>query len=82
MSSATVKIDAETYAKLRETATETGEAMIEVLAKAVEAYRRQTFLEALNGDFAALRADSRAWKEELMERAAWDNTLADGLEDG
>ena len=82
MASATVKIDADTYAKLRETAAETGEAMIEVLAKAVEAYRRQTFLEALNGDFAALRADPEAWKEELTERAAWDNTLADGLEGG
>ena len=52
MASATVKIDAATYAKLRETAAEMGKPMIEVLAKAVETYRRQTFLEALNGDFA------------------------------
>ena len=70
-----------TYAKLRETATETGKPMIAVLAKAVENYRRQTFLEALNADFAALRSDTRAWKEELAERAVWDNALADGLED-
>ena len=81
MASATVKIDAATYAKLRETAAETGRPMIEVLAKAVESYRRQTFLEALNGDFAALRADPEAWKEESAERAAWDEALADGLED-
>ncbi len=81
MASATVKLDAKTYAKLRETATETGESMIAVLAKAVENYRRQIFLEALNADFAALRSDTRAWKEELAERAVWDNALADGLED-
>ena len=80
MASATVKIDAETYAKLRAAAAETGEPMIAVLAKAVEAYRRRTFLEALNGDFAVLRADPQAWNEELAERAAWDNALSDGLE--
>ena len=81
MASATVRIDAATYAKLRETAAEMGKPMIEVLAKAVESYRRQTFLEALNGDFAALRTDPQAWKEESDERGAWDDALADGLED-
>ena len=80
MAIATVKIDAETHAKLRETAAETGQPMIVVLAEAVEAYRRQIFLEALNGDFAALRSDAEAWTEEFAERAAWEGTLADGLE--
>ena len=81
MASATVKIDAETYAKLKETAAQTGRPMIEVLARAVEAYRRQEFLAALNDDFAALRGNRQAWKEELAERQAWDKTLADGLGD-
>jgi len=81
MASATVKIDADTYAKLREAAAETGQPMIAVLAKAVENYRRQSFLEALNSDFAALRGDPEAWNAELAERAAWDNAVADGLED-
>jgi hypothetical protein len=80
MANATVKIDAETYAKLKETATETGKSMIEVLASAVEPYHRQTFLDALNADFDALRNNPHAWKEKLMEREAWDSTLADGLE--
>jgi predicted transcriptional regulator len=80
VASTTVKVDAETYAKLRETATETSQPMIVVLAKAVETYRRQIFLEALNSDFAALRTETEAWKEELAERAAWDNALADDLE--
>ena len=80
MSGVTVKINAETYAKLKETAAETGEPMIVVLAKAVEAYRRQAFLEGVNADFAALRNDRRAWAEEQAERAAWDATMADDLQ--
>ena len=82
MSSATVKIDAETYAKLKAAANETGKPMIEVLAKAIDAYARQCFLDGLSADFAALRADSKKWNEELAERAAWDATLTDDLEDG
>lgn len=79
MAGATVKIDAETYAKLKEAVAETGEPMIAVLAKAVETYRRTTFLEGLNADFAALRKDRRAWAEEQSERTAWDATIADDL---
>jgi hypothetical protein len=78
MASATVKIDAETYARLKATAEETGKPMIEVLAKAIDAYARQCFLEGLSADFAALRADRKRWKEELAERAVWEATLTDG----
>jgi hypothetical protein len=81
MSSATVKIDSDTYATLKEVAVKSGEPMIAVIAKAVEAYRRRVLLETLNADFAALRADPAAWKAELEEREAWDATLADDLED-
>jgi predicted transcriptional regulator len=80
VASTTVKVDAETYSKLRETATETGQPMTVVLAKAVEMYRRQIFLEAVNADFAALRSETDAWKKELAERNAWDNTLVDERE--
>jgi hypothetical protein len=76
----TVKVDTETYAKLREIVTETSEPMIVILAKAVEAYRRSTFLEGLNADFATLRKDRRAWAEEQSERTAWDATMADDLQ--
>ena len=43
MASATVKIDAATYAKLKQTSADLGKSMIEVMADAVEAYRRQSF---------------------------------------
>jgi len=30
---------------------------------------------------AALRKNSKAWKEEIKERELWEQTLSDGLED-
>lgn len=51
-----------------------------ILDKAIEAFRRQRFLEGLARDFADLRADPEAWREEQEERRVWDSTLADALE--
>lgn len=79
MASTTVKIKAETYAKLKETVAETGQPMIDVLAAAVEAYRRRIFLEGVNADFAKLRDDRHAWADEQAERQQWNATLADDL---
>jgi hypothetical protein len=81
MASQTVRIHPQTHAKLQELARQCGESMTDVLEKAVASYRRRVFLEGLNRDFAALRADRKAWKEELAERAQWDATLADDLKD-
>jgi len=50
------------------------------LEKAVEMYRRQRFLEESNRAFESLQANPDTWKSEQAERAAWDMTLADGLE--
>ncbi len=80
MTSTTVRIKEETRAVLRELARETGEPIQEVLARAVEAYRRQRVLELTNAAYAALRSDSGLWRGEQEERAAWDATLLDGLE--
>jgi len=51
-----------------------------ILERAMEACRRQSFLEALNADFAALRAQPKEWAEEMEERKLWEQTLADGWE--
>lgn len=77
MASTTVRIQDKTHATLGEIAAQTGQTMQEVLAKAVEVYRRQLMLEQTNAAYAALRADPNAWAEEQAERAAWDATLAD-----
>ena len=52
-----------------------------VLARSVEALRRQHILEETNAAFAALRSDPQAWEEEQEERRAWDTTFADNLDE-
>jgi hypothetical protein len=54
--------------------------MQSVLAKAIEEYRRRTFLESANAAYAALRRDRKGWRHEQGERVAWDATLRDGQE--
>ena len=81
MASATVRLREPTRAVLRRMADESGEAMSVVLEKAIEAYRRQRFLEQVNAAYAALRADPEAWSIELEERRSWDATLMDGIDD-
>jgi predicted transcriptional regulator len=81
MESLTVRISRSSHAALRVLAEETDESMTEILDKAIEAYRRQRFLDGLNADFAALRQNKAAWTEELAERDLWDAAVGDGLED-
>lgn len=49
--------------------------------QAVETLRRQSLLEKTNHVYATLRSDPKLWGEELAERADWETTLADGLEE-
>ena len=79
MPNTTVRVKEETRAALRELANQTNQSMQDVLARAVELYRRERILEETNAAYAALRADPQHWQEEQQERAAWDATLADGL---
>ncbi len=65
---------------LQSLSAQTGEPVPVVLEKAIEQYRRRTFLEAANASYAALRADPAAWAEELEERKALEGTLMDGLD--
>lgn len=43
--------------------------------------RAAKMLTALDAEYEKLRADPKAWAEEEAERALWDTTSADGLED-
>ena len=52
-----------------------------MLAKAVEAYRREQFWRETTAAYSALRADPIAWQELRAETTLWENTLLDGLED-
>lgn len=81
MASSTVRIDSSTHKMLQSLSAQTGRKMQEILGEAVELYHRKLLLDKANAAFAALKADSQAWKEEQEERAAWDVTLLDGLKD-
>lgn len=78
--SVNVRVTKHTHQQLAMLAKERGLSMQMVLEQAVEAYRRQSFLEALNADFAVLRTQSEEWEAEQEERKLWEQTLADGLE--
>ena len=78
---ANVRIQPETYDKLRQLADEAGVTMPEVLAEAIDELFRKRFLDECNRAYGRLKADPKAWKQELEERKAWERTLNDGLED-
>jgi predicted kinase len=78
--SVNVRVTKQTHRQLAALALENGLSMQTILDQAVEAYRRQSFLEALNADFAALKAQPEKWADEQEERKIWEQTLADGLE--
>lgn len=78
MQTATVRISKSSLRILREISLRDKKSMQAVLEQAIEAYRRQCFLEGLNGDFALLREREAEWQEEKTERSAWDTALTDG----
>src|SRR5262249_12176448 len=80
MPTPTVRISAASHQLLKDLAEQTGQTMMEVLAKALDAYRRKLFFQQLNAGYAELRADPEAWAEHLAERKLWDATLMDGLD--
>jgi len=77
----TVRIKADTHALLSQLAAETGETMQDVLARALESYRRQLILAQTNAAYAALRENRSAYKTLEDERGAWDSALLDGLDE-
>ena len=81
MATTTVRIREETRSKLRQLAEETDQPMQVVLDQALDAYRRERFFTALDEAYAALWADPIAREEELAERALFEGTLADGLDE-
>ena len=81
MASTTVRVSEETHELLRRLAAATGEPLQKVLERAVENYRRDRFFVELDAAYERLQADPAAWAEELEERALWETTLADGLDD-
>lgn len=80
MTTTTIEISANSHDVLLKLATEEGLSMQTLLDKAIEHYRRQTFMKKVNEAYATLRQDPTAWKGIREEREAWDTTLDDGLQ--
>jgi hypothetical protein len=80
LSAPTVRISEASHEVLKGLAAQTGQTMMDVLDKPLDAYRRKLFFEQMNAGYAELRADGPAWAEHLAERKLWDATLMDGLD--
>jgi predicted transcriptional regulator len=79
--STTIRVSEKTRDTVHDLARNVGVPMAEIVERAIEQYRRQHILDTANAQYAALRADPEAWAEIEAERALWDATLLDGLED-
>lgn len=78
----TVRIDPASHAALTEIARAKHIPLTEALSVAVEAYRRQLFLEEYVAAVAAFRVSSPPrFAEDEAEAALWDSTGLDGLRD-
>lgn len=69
----------ETLHQLRELQRLTGVGPTEVVARAIDSFRRSLILADTNLAYQALRDDDTAWAEEAADRAEWDRALQDGL---
>ncbi len=77
---ATIEVTEQAQAQLRELAQARGEPDHVTAEKAFELLRRQTLFDQADAAYARLQADPEAWASYQAELAAWDATVADGLE--
>ena len=76
-----VEISEKSLEVVRHISQREGLGVSDVLDRAVEVYRRELFLEETSSSFQALKEDPDAWREEGEERALWENSLSDGVDD-
>ena len=79
-STTSVRIRESTREQLREIERLTGAGPTEAVARAVDSFRRSIILADTDIAYAEIRKDPNAWVDVEEERAAWDRTLADGLD--
>jgi predicted DNA-binding protein len=77
----TVRISSKAQQTLQQLSKATGRSQTALLEEAVEELRRKRIFEEANAAFAALKADPKAWAEELEERKVWESTLNDGQDE-
>jgi predicted transcriptional regulator len=80
ISSTTVRISTSDHNKLRKLAEDAEMPLADMLGVAIEALYRRRFVERANAAYAKLKANPKQRKEWEQEQAAWNKTLADGLD--
>ena len=76
-----IKISSEAYRILKSIADSRGISLIEAIDEMTKSWDKQHFFDQFNTAYAALKEDPDTWRELQEERAVWDITLADNLED-
>lgn len=76
-----IAINKHTLKMLKKLEKDTGLSSETILHQAVDAFMRDKILHGIDDAYDVIRQDPNLLKEELEERALWDTTLQDGLED-
>lgn len=79
--SLTMRVDRATHQLVDEMARHLGTSMQEVVAQAVESYRRQIIIEEANSAYVRMRASPAAEEEFERERAVFEQVLGEGIGD-
>ena len=78
MSTTTIRVDAETHARLVELSRASGESLIDTVRDATEALRRQRFAHAVVEQLADLRHHPDEWRAYIGD--AESTAVRDGLD--
>jgi len=81
MATTTIRVSPEAHRILKLLSDRRGVSLVEALDEIVGAWERDHFFQEFNEAYAALKADSTAWQEEIAERGSWDVTLMDNQGD-
>ena len=77
MATTTIRVDAETHARLLELSKSSGSSLIETVRDATEALRRLRFARQVAGELSELRNDSTAWEAYVAD--ADTTSVTDGV---
>jgi predicted transcriptional regulator len=77
MASTTIRIDAETHARLVELSRARGTTLTATVREAMEALRREGFARRVAGELDALRSDAKGWRSYLTD--AESTSVPDGI---
>ncbi|MFV2039254.1 MAG: hypothetical protein ACC660_03330 [Acidimicrobiales bacterium] len=77
MTTTTIRVDADTHARLVELSRATGDSLIETVRYATEALRRQRFAQQVAAELTDLENDPGAWAAYLAE--ADSTAVNDGI---